>query len=221
MSAITKGRVVRSGAVARARTVLRPGPSDDQRTRLTREELEAHQNADRILHLALTRSEAILASAKLEGERTASEAARTAAEREQTRLTAAWILMRDREEKKAARELDRTLSLAKILAERLLGKTIALDPETIVSMAREVLVEARTARRVRLESNPLDAEVLRKHLSALGIGGPEGAVVEISESAELARGSLRVHTDLGTLDASLHPRLDRLVTALRDALERA
>jgi flagellar biosynthesis/type III secretory pathway protein FliH len=45
--------------------------------------------------------------------------------------------------------------------------------------------------------------------------------VDVVENAELARGSLCVHTDLGTLDAKLTPRLERLAAALRDALKPA
>ena len=218
---VTRGRIVRSEAVGRAKPILRRGPSDEQRARLTREEMEAHQNADRVLHMALTRSEAILAAARAESERVAADAARNAAEMEQTRLAAAWIALREREEKRAARELDRTVALARVLAERLLGHAIELDPKLIVSIARQALTEARTARRIRLEASPLDAPALRTYLSSGGLGGPDGVVAEVIENADLARGSLRVHTELGTLDASLHPRLERLAAALRDALEPA
>ena len=64
---------------------MRPGPSAAQRERLSREEMEAHQNADRIVHLALTRSEAILAASRLEAEEVGRKAARQAEEAEQAR----------------------------------------------------------------------------------------------------------------------------------------
>ena len=35
----------------------------------------------------------------------------------------------------------------------------------------------------------------------------------------LPRGSLVVHTDLGTIDAQLRPQLDRLAKALREAMK--
>jgi flagellar biosynthesis/type III secretory pathway protein FliH len=219
MSFVTRGRIVRGPAVERAERIVRPGPSAAQRERLSREEMEAHQNADRIVHLALTRSEAVLAASRLEAEEVGRKAARQAEEAEQARLAAAWVALREREETAAARELERSIDVARALAERLIGRALEMDPALIASMAREVLSEARGARRVRLECNPLDAENLRTQLSAAGLGGPEGVAIDVLANTELARGSLRVHTELGTLDACLHPRLERLAAALRDALE--
>jgi flagellar biosynthesis/type III secretory pathway protein FliH len=221
VSGVTRGRIVRGEAVAGATPILRAGPSEAQRQRLSREEVEAHQNADRILNLALTRSESILATARADAERVAKEAARHAAEAEQARLAAAWFSLREREEKAAAGELDRAIAFAQVLSERLIGRALELDPALIASIAREALAEARGARRVRLEGHPLDVEALRAHLQSAGLGGPEGVAIEVIENTELARGSLRVHTELGTLDARLHPRLERLAAALRDALRSA
>ena len=221
MSVLTRGRVVRGEAVDRAPPILGGGLGEEQRARMSREEVEAHQNADRIVHLALTRSESILASARADAERVAREAAHQAAEAEQARLAAAWLALREREEKRTAREIERSIAIAKLLAERLIGREITLNPGLVGSIAREALAEARGARRVRLEANPLDAEALRAQLVSAGLGGPEGVVIEVIENTELARGSLRVHTELGTLDARLNPRLERLAAALRDALEPA
>jgi flagellar assembly protein FliH len=221
MTSLRRGRIVRGEGIARAAPLLRPGLGEEQRVKITREEVEAHQNADRILHLALTRSESILASARADAERVATEAARQAAEGEQARLAAAWFALREREERAAARELDRTITLATVLAERILGRAIELNPALIGSIAREALAEARGARRMRIEAHPLDADALRAQLGGVGLGGAEGVAIEVIANAELARGSLRVHTELGTLDARLHPRLERLAAALRDVVEPA
>src|SRR5207237_6293883 len=98
------------------------------------------------------------------------------------------------------RDLDRAIALARVLAERLIGEAIAQSPETITALARQALAEARGARRVRIEAHPLDAEALRRHLSMVTQALSQGsAVVDVVENAELARGSLCVHTDLGAL----------------------
>jgi flagellar biosynthesis/type III secretory pathway protein FliH len=218
---VARGRVVRGDAVAGAARILRGGPSDAQRQRLSREEVEAHQNADRIVHVAISRSEAILAKARLDAEEAAKDASRRAAEEEQARLAAAWLALREREERRGAGDVERSIAFARVLAERLIGRAIELDPALVASMAAEALAEARGARRVRLECHPLDAQALRASLAGAGLGGGEGAALDLIENTELARGSLRVHTELGILDASLHPRLERLAAALRDALEPA
>jgi flagellar biosynthesis/type III secretory pathway protein FliH len=107
------------------------------------------------------------------------------------------------------------LSVAVALAERLVGETLALDPSRIAAVARGVLAEARGARRAVIHAHPVDAEVLRNHLTALGLD-PQSVAVEKDDG--LARGALRLHTDVGIIDAQLTSRLDRLAEALRDAL---
>jgi flagellar biosynthesis/type III secretory pathway protein FliH len=220
MSRLTRGRVIRESDLASSKLLL-DGPSDEQRTRILRDEVEAHATADRIVDMALTRADAILGDARASAAKAAQEAAREAAEAEQAKLAALHVLMRTEESERDARDLDRAIILARALAERLIGREITQRPETIAELARQALAEARGARRVRIESHPLDAEALRRHLSvvaqALSQGG--AAAVDIVENAELARGSLCVHTDLGTLDAKLTPRLERLAAAIRDALK--
>ena len=205
-------------AVDNAAPLLRRGPSAAQRVRMAHEEVDAHQNADRILNGALTRARAIVDGARADAERAAREAAIRAAEEEQARLAAAWLALRNAEEHRAARDLDRAIALARLLAERLIGHAVEANADVIGALAREALAEARGARSARIDAHPLDAASLREVLAKSGLGGTEGVALDINDDDSLARGSLRVHTDLGTLDARLSPRLERLAAALRDAL---
>jgi flagellar biosynthesis/type III secretory pathway protein FliH len=216
MSGLRRGHVIRAADAARGKLLL-DGPSEPQRVRIAREEVEAHLNAERVLDMALAQAAAIVSEAREKAARAAAEAARVAAEAEQAKLAAVHLALRAAEEQRAERDLDRSSALATMLAERLIGAAVTQDSAVIASLARQALAEARGARRVRIEAHPLDAEALRRHASSLG----QGAVVEVLENAELGRGSLCVHTDLGTLDAKLTPRLERLAAALRDALKPA
>jgi flagellar biosynthesis/type III secretory pathway protein FliH len=67
-----------------------------------------------------------------------------------------------------------------------------------------------------IDAHPLDAEALQTQLSITGL---DIQSVEVRPDAALARGELRLHTDVGIIDARLAPRFDRLAAALRDALE--
>jgi flagellar biosynthesis/type III secretory pathway protein FliH len=98
------------------------------------------------------------------------------------------------------------------------GGALDLQPPLIGSLAAEALAETRGARPARIECHPRDASALEGELSARGLGASEGLAAEIAPDPALARGSIRVHTDLGTLDACLHTRLERLAAALRDVL---
>ena len=214
MSDVRRGRVLRAENASGARLLL-DGPTEAQRTRIARDEVEAHQNGDRVLDMAVAQAAAIVSEAREKAQRAAAEAAREAAEAEQAKLAAMHLALRAAEDQRAERDLDRAISLATVLAERLIGVAVAHDPTVVAHLARQALAEARGARRVRIEAHPLDAEALRRHVSSLA----QGTVVDITENADLGRGSLCVHTDLGTLDAKLTPRLERLADALRDALK--
>jgi flagellar biosynthesis/type III secretory pathway protein FliH len=65
---------------------------------------------------------------------------------------------------------------------------------------------------VRIDAHPDDVDALREALSAAA------RIADVSADAELPRGSLVVHTDLGVVDARLRPQLARLAAALREAL---
>ncbi|HEX7664650.1 MAG TPA: FliH/SctL family protein [Polyangiaceae bacterium] len=125
---------------------------------------------------------------------------------------ALWLALKARQEQALEANLDRTTELAVALAERIVGAAIELDPKTIGKMASALLAEARGAKKALFEANPLDVEALRVETAFLG------DAVAIEPNTELARGSLVLHTDLGTVDGRLTPQLERLAEALRDAL---
>ncbi|WP_394824160.1 FliH/SctL family protein [Pendulispora albinea] len=198
MAYVTRGRVVPQGEAQEAKSLPRETPSSALRGRIVpRAVLDAHRQADEVT------------------ERARARAYREARADVESELAAQFLALQQRQERSAEADLDRTVALAVMLAERLIGATLRVDRHRIVEMARAALAEARGARRVRIEACPLDAEELRSNLSAFGLP-PE--CIDIQENPELASGSLSLHTDLGSLDARLSPQLERLATALRDAL---
>lgn len=169
-------------------------PSAPMGRRVAREIMDAHDDAQRIREAAKR------------------EAAHEAREEEVARLAAGFLALRHADEERAERDLDRAVELAKILAERLVAEGLKIEPERIAGLAANALAETRGARNVRIDANPDDVAPLRDALAAVG----HSAVVNAEPS--LARGSLVVHTDLGTIDAQLRPQLDRLAKALREAM---
>jgi flagellar biosynthesis/type III secretory pathway protein FliH len=207
-------RIVRREGATEAIPWFSPGPSPRQRRRIAREELEARLTAERLIQEAQVRIEALLHHAGQQGAVTAETARRDAQADADATLAARWIALRQAEARRSE-DGERVLSLAVALAERLIGATLELHPARIATLASGVLAEARGARRAIIHAHPLDAEVLRQHLSASDLD-PESVVIEVDE--HLARGALRLHTDVGIIDAQLASRLDRLADALRDAL---
>lgn len=173
--------------------------------RVAREVLEARSEAARLIDEARTNAAAIVASA-------VEKAAAEAREKEVARLAAGFLELREADTRRTERDLDRIVELAVLLAERLVGEAIRVEPARIAELAASAIQEARGARRVRIDACPEDVAALSEALGAIGQSA------DIQPDPTLRRGSLVVHTDLGRVDARLEPQLARLAVALREAL---
>ncbi|HMJ15027.1 MAG TPA: FliH/SctL family protein [Polyangiaceae bacterium] len=178
--------------------------------------LEARAEAARIVAEARARAEAILAEAEL-----AMADARVRAEAEGraegvAKVAARALALAQLEARSDERQLERTVELARVLAERLLGEALALDPKRVLALARQALGEARGARRIQIVAHPADAAILTESLAELTTG-PNVLSIEMDD--QRARGDLRLVTDIGILDAELAPQLARLTLKLRETLQ--
>ena len=131
------------------------------------------------------------------------------------KLAAHALALATHESKSDERALERSVALARVLAERLLGASLSLAPEQVVALARQALAEARGARRLTIAAHPEDAQLLMQHAPSLGVALE---TLRIVPDVSRTRGSLRIETDVGILDADLAPQLDRLALRLRETL---
>ena len=217
MSTLGKARVVKAaGNAATLDASALLGSVDDPTTlrRVSHFELEAQARAREIEAAALVAAEAIRTAAH-EAARSARERAETEArEQETARFAAHYVALKLEEDTRLAREGERLAQLAVVLAEHLLGGELTARPEAIRSLAERAIAEARGAGALTLEAHPEDAEPLRRLVRELR----SFASLTVRESTELSRGSLLVHTELGTLDARLRPQLERLAAHLASLL---
>jgi flagellar biosynthesis/type III secretory pathway protein FliH len=112
------------------------------------------------------------------------------------------------------RALGRTISLARLLAERLLGASLRLDEGTVAALAQQALNEVKGVRQVRLLVHPDDLAILQTNNVVSQPG------FSLAPDANLARGDFRIVTDVGTIDATLGARLDLLAVKLADTLKK-
>ncbi|HEX7451108.1 MAG TPA: FliH/SctL family protein [Polyangiaceae bacterium] len=180
-----------------------------------REVLDAAERATRLVAAAQERAAQIVADA----ERAAAEL-RLVAEAEgradaAAKIAARALALRHHEARSEERELTRSVDLARLLAERLLGESLRVAPEQVVALARQALSEARGARRITVVAHPEDAKILEHSLTALGL---DPSTAQIRADATRARGDLRIETEIGVLDAELAPQLERLSLKLRESL---
>ena len=180
-----------------------------------REVLLAAERAARLIDEAQTTAARIVTDA----ERAAAEL-RLRAEAEgradaAAKIAARALALREHEARADERELNRSVDLARLLAERLLGESLRVAPEQVVALARQALAEARGARRITVVAHPEDAKLLENSLPALGL---DASTARVRADSARARGNLRIETEIGVLDAELSPQLERLALKLRESL---
>jgi flagellar assembly protein FliH/type III secretion protein L len=215
MAHVTRARILR-GERERNEIGAATVPANEHgRARIvSRHVAGAHDDARQIIGAAEARAQQLLEAARLESDRHAARREAELRADADARIAAALLALRAEDERRTERDVERLESTAVVLAERLIGEALAIEPARIGAMAQAALREARGVRRVVLEANPLDAATVKAQLEVLGL--PEGTVsVEIS--ADLARGDLLLKTNLGTIDARLKPQLQRLAEALSRA----
>lgn len=215
---VSRGRLLRAENATDVRplglaTTL-PAPAG---RRVPRSLVDAEERARAIVSEAEERAKRLL-----EGAARAAGDARLAAEAEGradgiAAVAAKAVALAALEARADERALARSVELARLLAERLLGEELRQDPARIAAIARRALGEARGARRVRVVAHPDDAaqlEAVRKSL------GAKLEVLEIAVDPGRAPGNLRLETEIGVLDAALAPQLDRLAQKLHESLKK-
>jgi flagellar biosynthesis/type III secretory pathway protein FliH len=211
----TRARILREERTEGARVISPDQVLAPSAKRILRERAEASAEAQRVVENAKTEASGMLERARREAREEAAAAIEVAKHEADVQGAARWIAVRVSEEQRLERDTDRILSVAIAMAERLLRTALELDSARVASIAASALAEARGARRAVIDAHPLDADALRHHLPGAGVALSS---IEVRDDPALARGDLRLHTDLGAIDARLGVRFERLAWALRDAL---
>ncbi|HEY6557224.1 MAG TPA: FliH/SctL family protein [Polyangiaceae bacterium] len=212
---LSRGRVLKADSGSDFQTLPRALPAARHARVVPRRVLEAQEEAARILAEAGTRAAELVAAAELAVHDTRVRAEVEGRAEGVAKVAARALALARHEARAAERQLDQLVELARLLAERLLGEQLALDPNRVSALARQALSEARGARRITIVAQPADAEILTRDLAELGL---DANLVSIESDAERARGHLRLVTDIGILDAELAPQLARLAAKLRETL---
>lgn len=176
--------------------------------------VRANERAKAMLEEARQRAEALIARAQAEVAELRAQAEAEGRAEGAARLAVQALALHEREARADERALDRSVALARLLAERLLGEQLTLDPSRVAALARSALAEARGARTVTVVANPEDVSALERALAA----GELPRVTRIVPQHGRPRGSLRLETEIGVLDADIAPELDRLAARLRETL---
>ena len=211
------GRVLPAAPADELTTAPRPAvPARPLGHVVPAEVVRANDRARELIARAEAEAKAILERAESRAAALGAELAAQARAEAASSLAAREVALAAREAKSLERQLDQVVELARLLAERLLGETLRADPSRVAALARQVLTEARGARQLTLAAHPDDVPLL-----AAALARRELAPVTLVADATRRRGSVRLDTELGTLDADLAPQLQRLAQKLREALAHA
>lgn len=213
-----RGRVLRAEAAESARAVNVGGLATDGRAtgrRLSESVVLAAERAAAIVAAAEHRAGTILANARARAGEVTAQAEALGRANGLAEFAGHAVQLREREVKADETALDRTIDIARLLAERLLGHVLVVSPTEVASLARQAIAEARGARRIRIHANPRDAEILAQVTAEVD---PEGRLQAVLADDALLPGDLRLETDVGVVDAQLGPSIERLATRLREAL---
>jgi flagellar biosynthesis/type III secretory pathway protein FliH len=216
---IARGRVLPAAEAQQGETVpVFTGKAETLRQRariLPRQVVEASAQAAAILERARSEAARLVAEAERQVSDLRLRAEAEARAEGVAKLAAHAVALTALEARADERALDRTVALARVLAERLLGESLRLAPEQVAALARQALAEARGARRVTIFAHPEDAQLLQADTAGIAAGRE---ALRIVPDPTRARGSLRIETEIGVLDADLAPQLDRLARRLRETL---
>jgi flagellar biosynthesis/type III secretory pathway protein FliH len=216
---LTKGRVLPAAALEGRAVPVKLGPSRAlPRSRVVAGDVvQAEQRAREILARAEQQAGALVEAARRESADVRLSAVAEGRAEGVARVAEKALALAVREAELDERHLDRTVELAQLLAERLLGEVLAIDPGRVTALARAALAEARGARRAVIVSHPDDAAELGPQLGELGF---DAGAISLRSDPGRARGSLRIETEIGVLDGELAPQLARLGARLRERLKR-
>jgi flagellar biosynthesis/type III secretory pathway protein FliH len=200
------------GLIVRSRSRVVPAvvvaAEEQAKAILARAEAEAQASTER---LAAARAEAV-AAGRAEGVRQG---------REEGHAEALGILAAARAQGLAEHRKHREAGIAigRKMAEKILGRALALDPSIIAELAEQAILASRPrGGPVVVHAHPEDVAALTHARQAWLASLAAVTDIRVVPEAGLERGSCVVETPVGRLDARLATQLDALEAALRGAL---
>ena len=180
-----------------------------------REVYEAGREARDVVAVAQEKARQILEAAQREREAIVERARQEGYEQG----LAEWNDIMARTAKRAdelAKNWEETmLRLSVRVAEKIIGRELKLEPETIVDIVREVLNNVRPGRHMVIQVNEADAAMVRMRLDRLRQAVGSGDV-DVAVSASVPPGGCAIESELGIIDA----RLETQLKCLEDVLVR-
>lgn len=182
--------------------------------RLVKREVLSHvQHAQDALGEAQAQAQEIIEQAHLQAQEIREQARKEGAHEGHTEATKLLGYARAEYERLLQAQEQDMLDLSFGIAQRIIAREIALNPDVVKGIVLNALDQVRNKRQIVLIVHPEDALMLEQDRALLG-SRVEGAKLYIEEDDRVERGGCVIETESGRVDA----RLDVQLGALRDAL---
>jgi type III secretion protein L len=176
---------------------------------------DAKLEGDRLVAEAREAAEREVAAARDEAQRIARKAEAEGRERGLAAVTELLVGARAvaaRARSGAEAEL-RTLAVR--IAEKILGRELALKPDAVVDVVAQALAHAGEPRDVQVRLNPADLEAVERGKPRLMERVRSARALTFRGDDAVPRGGCIVETELGAVDARLSTQLEMIERALR------
>jgi type III secretion protein L len=102
------------------------------------------------------------------------------------------------------------MDLAFKVAEKIIGKQLETEPETIISIVKQAMQNVRGSKELTIRVHPDDAKILRSNEEELLETIGRNRIIDIMEDKKVQPGGCIIESEIGTVEAQLQTQLERL-----------
>lgn len=207
-----------SGEIPNLNNLIKGGKNAGAKQTLVKNQIvSARKEAARILEEAEKRAAEILSEAKTEADNLRSQAYTEGTENALVEMEENLLEAREIREK-VWRETEKDLlRLAVRLAEKIVGREIEKDDQTIIEIVSTALQNARQQEKLTVRVNPKDLPAVEKKAENLGSGRIR--FIDFVADPRVESTGCLIESEVGTIDARLETQLRVLERALLSQTE--
>ena len=109
--------------------------------------------------------------------------------------------------KNANRDL---MDLAFKIAEKIIGKQLEIDPDSIISIVKQAMQTVRQTKQLTIRVHPDDAKRLKANEEELQEALGRQRFLDVVEDKKVQQGGCIIESEIGTVEAQLNTQLERL-----------
>jgi type III secretion protein L len=170
----------------------------------------ASAKARELLHKAQQEAEEIIRKAQQESEQQRKAAFDSGYQEGLAQVTETLTKARLEHEqflKNANRDL---MDLAFKIAEKIIGKQLEIEPETIIGIVKQAMQTVRQSKQLTIRVHPEDAKFLKENEEELMESLGRQRIIDIMEDKKVQHGGCIIESEIGTVEAQLQTQLERL-----------